>query len=380
MPRQEITPENKVGAEEKFPKVEFKNEGEKQRIWCGEHNPQTKKATLWSEFVHNLRAAVIDATGTPVMEETTNDDGTSSSRYKTNWVGTPICLGRFPVLMEDGMDPEYCPACESAKSGGVKPPEVRYATNIIKYATRPNSFEPFDPFSAQVLAWTLTSKRYGKLVDMQEDAGPLLGYDLLLGPAEKPIKFQKYDIAKASAVAWRVLSKKDPAIAEYIKKLWNTPGNRATDAQLQALCGRLVTNRQLLLQDVRKCEVSWAKALGTDASATTGAEFSGNGHAPGVAEGLDDLLSDVTGDPAPAAPDASAGQLAGVQAAKAQAQSEVADILSPDPLAGLEEETPAPAAAAPAQAASTAPQTGTPTASDPQPEATSWDELLSGLE
>jgi hypothetical protein len=392
MGRTVITPENRVQDLDKFEKLLMTRDNERMRIWCAEGDPATGKVSPWQEWVHIMKAPVF-LNGEPVMEEVESRDGSKTERPKLEFIGQPICMGDAGILRENHIDPVHCPVCESAERGVAKPPEVRYAMNVIKYAIRPGSWELAVPFTAEILMWSFPASRFGKLVDIQSDAGSLLNYDLLLGPAEKPAKWQKYDIKKSDqGVAWRALAREDPRVAEYVKLLWTTPGNRATDEQLQAGCGRLVVNRNYLLADLRTYEKRWLKYNNAEDDA-----MPAESGQPRVQAGLDGLLDSLGPEKAAAAAPAAEQQAAAPAAeqqvaaapapAAAPAAAPVEDWLgtpaaaSPNGPAATEPAAPAPAAPAPAAPAATAaPESPAPSNGGPAPgPADSWEQMLDQL-
>jgi len=146
---------------------------------------------------------------------------------------------------------------------------------------------------------------------------------------------------------------KDPKVSEYVRDLWKThPENRATDAQLRDACQGRDVPRQVLLDMVRRAERQWSQAenAGSDGGDSAQADAGFNGS---LSEGIDSLLEPGPYDRQskdPWAEEEKAAALGGtgefmsqqekdaafaaIEEAKAEAQREVAAIVSPDPLDG----------------------------------------------
>jgi hypothetical protein len=305
MPRVTVAEENRVGErEDKFPQLKLKLD-ERRRIWLP---PEGGKHQPWREWVHVIKAPVIKD-GVAQKETRQRQDGSSFETYATTFIGSPLCLGREDILMEHGVDPGNCPDCEAAEALGraTFKPQVRYASEIIAYATKQGGWELAAPFSASLLIWSYPAGRYGKLDDLRKaEARDVSQFDLRLGPCEKPENMQKYDIQALGSqpCAWTLSEQ----VKTYVLELWSTAGNRPTEDQLVAACGRK-TERAYMLEDIKRATQLWnmAEAAGSGgAPGTLGAEFSG-GQPADLGAGLSGLLNSAQAQPAAPAVAAQAG-------------------------------------------------------------------------
>ena len=111
----------------------------------------------------------------------TGPDATSplglASAYSTLAAGGTQCdvLPVTEVLDRDGSDPKNCPMCALAVTDpeAADAPERRYAMNVFKYKTKPNSFDVAVPFSGEILQWSFTPRTFNKIVDIAEEFGDL---------------------------------------------------------------------------------------------------------------------------------------------------------------------------------------------------------------
>jgi hypothetical protein len=265
----------------------------------------------WFEWVHAMRAPVLDDNEMPVIIDKQRKDGSTYPDYSTRFVGQRICLGDPAIVEDKGMDPERCPACAAAQRGvkGMSP-ERRFAVPVIRYKTRDNSKRsgggPVDlitPPQAEILVWKLSQRMFNSLMDCKSEIRELL--DL---PAD-----QKFNLRAADLVVYcedggfqRVVFKAprrpayraDQQLANYIKELWGNEDNRPTDAQLKAACGR-VGDREYMVVDVEATEHGWRQAdkYGKDGTRRPDTDQ------PPVSSGTDDRpleqqLDDLLGDPA----------------------------------------------------------------------------------
>lgn len=351
MPKTPINPDTLLGdSEERFPQLKLKA-GERSRIWLPPERG-TREHMAMHEWVHEIKAPVFEH-GEAKKETRERDDGTTYEAYKTSFIGRPICLGDAGVLADRSLDAENCPDCEAAQRAGIKSfrPLVRYASAAVKYAVQQGGWDVAIPFSAAVQIWAYPATRAKILSDLTKAEGrDLCMYDIRLGPCKRE-NFQSYEIA--------ALGSRKPAYLdhrEYIGELLKTEGNMPTDEQLQAACGR-VTERQYMVEDIKRAEQLWARALGGGESETLGAEFGG---AADLGAGLDELMSSTGNAAMPAPPVPQPGPEALKQAT---AQAEAAGTVHAgvtDELAALmgtsEPEAPAaPVAAATPQAESVFP-------------------------
>lgn len=170
-------------------------------------------------YVHNFEKVVTGPDGKPIQEKDTWADGSERISTKTEYAGKLRCLGNEDELERSGADPENCPACRAhiENPNAVKKAALRVLGHVLKYSTRPNSFNPTKPFSASLLVWDLTEKRFGQLNDIFEEHGNLSEKDLLLGPCENK-QMQKYTIAVGSGDA---LWTQSDATRTYVTELLN---------------------------------------------------------------------------------------------------------------------------------------------------------------
>ena len=261
----------------------------------------------WWEWVHSMRAPVLDDADMPVIIDKPRKDGTTYSDYSTRFVGQRICLGDPSIVEDKGMDPDRCPACAAAHRGvkGMSP-ERRFAVPVIKYKTRDNSkkgggpVDIVDPPQAEILVWKLTQKMFNALMDCKGEIRELLNI-----PADQGFNLRTADIVLycEDGGFQRVIFKapKRPAyradqeMGRLIAALWKNVDNRPTEAQLRAACGR-VGDREYMLQDVEATEYGWRQAErygkdGTRRPDAGEAPASGNGDKP-LDQQLDDLLGD----------------------------------------------------------------------------------------
>lgn len=146
-------------------------------------------------FVHSFEKIVTGPNGKPIEVKDTWPDGSERVKVKTEYAGKLRCLGDEDVVSDAGADPENCPACRAhiENPSAVKAAQRRYLGHVLKYSTKPGSWNPSKPFAAQLLVWDLTENRFGQLKDIYDEHGPLPDKDLLLGPCENK-QMQKYNI------------------------------------------------------------------------------------------------------------------------------------------------------------------------------------------
>jgi hypothetical protein len=265
----------------------------------------------WWEWVHALRAPVLDDSEMPIIIDKPRKDGSTYPDYSMRFVGQRICLGDPAVVEDKGMDPERCPACASA-ARGVKgmSPERRFAVPVIRYKTRDNSKKsggPVDlitPPQAEILVWKLSQRMFNMLMDCKGEIRELLeipdGQKFNLRAADIVVYcedggFQRVVFKAPKRPAYRA----DAAVAALVKALWGEVDNRPTDAQLKAACGRGSTtgeDREYMVIDVETTEHAWRQAErygkdGTRRADTGEAPVSGGDGRP-LEQQLDDLLGD----------------------------------------------------------------------------------------
>jgi len=294
MPRTTFAEENRSVTSTQFPKLKLEKD-ERARIVCVEKDPLF-------EYVHTLRAPKI-VNGIAETELIERRDGTKFEAFKLDFIGRPLCLGDMGILQERGVDPKNCPVCEvAAQNDTVSAPERRFAMHIIKYATRPGSFDVALPFTPTLLLWAFTDTIYNKLIDFAKEWGNLQQHDLLLGPCTNPT-YQKFDIGVAAKAEWLLDDQRKNLTAVTFKE------NKLNDAQLSEFIGRKVDTKWLK-DDLDKIRQRWQMANGMAATpgGATAAQTSPQDPAAVAAEqaaltvGLDDLLSQQTGAAVPVTP------------------------------------------------------------------------------
>lgn len=264
---------------ERFPKLKLA-EGEKKRVLIYQ--------AVFSEWVHEYRVPkMLD--GQPLLKRETKTDGTVVEKADTEWLGNDICLGMDEIMKQAASDPQNCPGCAQAKETPdfTPPAKRRYAMNVVSYKLIGNgqSNQLAQPFGAEVLLWAFTSRNYDKLLAFQREWGPLHTHDFLLGPPEKPIIFQKYNIEICQGAVYNEY----PQTKQYINDLVHAPGMSATDDQLRDACGRKVTFAQLQ-EDVSRALQRWrmASQSGGPVHPQAGAQaFAGQ---QGMTQGFDSLI------------------------------------------------------------------------------------------
>ena len=252
MPRVSIAQEFRNSDTARFPKFKL-TLGEKSRIWMPE-DP-------WMEWYHRLEAPMVEH-GEPVMEVKETRRGPIET-WKMEWIGNAFCVGETGTpdnpgpLMLAGIDPENCPACESAANKtGVAAPQQRFAANIVKYKVRGRGPKPYDlasPISAEVLIWAYTGRIHGSLHELQSEHGDLRRHDVKIELEDTP-GADMYQKIKTLAIIVQP-AHADPKVREYVIDLWkNHPENRATDDQLRDACLGRDVPRLVLMDMVRRAE------------------------------------------------------------------------------------------------------------------------------
>jgi hypothetical protein len=294
VPRGSITDEFVSNAEvPPFEKLKL-DEGEKARLAIPDMD------LLWIEWVHTMRAPVLDEAGQPIATQTAGKGGKVRAGWSTDFVGAFKCFGRDEVLRKDRIDPGLCPGCEAA-SRGVRDmePERRFALPVIRYATASKSSTQLrQPPGAEILIWTLTQKMYDKLMDQRPAIRDLLeipeGQEVTLKQADIVIlceskDFQRMTFQAPMRPAWR-----DSRVAPVIRELWGHAENRPTDDQLLHAVVK-PKERRWAEADVEDHEARWAAA---DRARAGGAPAAGTAAGPVSGEqvldnGLDGLMDDI---------------------------------------------------------------------------------------
>lgn len=222
-----------------FPKLKL-DKDEKARILIVDPEPEC-------EYVHSLRKVVTDEQGLPLMEEKKRQNNTTYEVPQTEFKGKFICLGDPEVLFEKSIDPDNCPVCKSAteNSSAVARPEPRFVLNVLKYNLKKGTTNPNVPFHVDLLAWEFSLGRMKTLKGIAEEHGNLNQVDLLLGPVEGPLVYQKFPInAGKTCEAWKSESNRETALSIFKNNREDdlTPilGRKATFAELQGQVYELV--------------------------------------------------------------------------------------------------------------------------------------------
>jgi hypothetical protein len=345
-------------------------------------------ALLWVEWVHTMRAPVLDEAGEPIPTSTPGKGGKTRAGWATDFVGAFRCYGRDEELRKNRIDPDRCPGCLAA-SRGVRDmePERRFAVPVIRYDTvNKGTTQLRAPAGAKIYIWTLTQKMYDKLLDQRTAIRDLLeipeGTEVTLKQADIVVlceskDFQRLTFQAPMRPAWR-----DTRVSGVIRELWGNVLNRPTDDQLAHAVVK-PKERRWAEADVEDHEARWAAAdrargigvppaAGTAGGAVAGEQTADTGLDALLAEtpepGAGDPFADGAAAPPPPPPPAAEDPFAGAAVAEAAPE--------PGP-GGLEQFAPAqPAAAADppaagdpfaeAPAASAAPANGsTPAAAAP---------------
>jgi hypothetical protein len=256
VPRVSYTQTFKTAGEvEKFPELKLRT-GERSRGWLPDEP--------WMEWYHRIEAPLV-ADGEVQMEIKETRRGPVEVQ-KMDWIASAFCVGLTgtpdspgPLILE-GIDPANCPVCESAANAtGVKPPEQRFAAPIIKYKVKGRGQNPYaliEPTTAEVLVWAYTSRQHGMLHDLaarEEMDLRKLDITIDLEDTSGADTYQKIkSLAAIRQPAWR-----DPAVKEYIRRLWANEENRPTDEQLRVACKGRDYARPVLMDMVRRAERQW---------------------------------------------------------------------------------------------------------------------------
>ena len=222
-----------------FPKLKL-DKDEKARIVIIDPEPEC-------EYVHSLRKVITDEQGRPLMEEKSRQNGSTYEVPQTEFKGKFLCLGDPETLFDKNIDPDNCPACKLAteNSSAVARPEPRFVLNVLKYNLKKGTTTPNTPFQVELVAWEFSLGRMKTLKGIADEHGNLNQVDLLLGPVEGPLVFQKFPIAVGSKCeAWKSESNKETAFAVIRNNKEDdlTPilGRRVTFAELQGQVYELV--------------------------------------------------------------------------------------------------------------------------------------------
>ena len=208
-----LAPENKSKQYEGFPRFKLAT-GEKARICLIDADPERV-------YVHAYRMPVV-VNGKPVTEIKQGRNG-EYEKVKTEYVDQFACDGDEDVLKDAGLDPANCKQCQEAKNDPTmfSPPAPKYAQNILRYKTKPGTFQVADPFQAEVVAWVYSDGRFGTLCDIAGEHAPkhggsMRGVDLLVGPC-KSGEFQNYDIQAGAECEWTADDERQAWVAKLYK-------------------------------------------------------------------------------------------------------------------------------------------------------------------
>jgi hypothetical protein len=266
----------------KFPRVSLVKD-QKMRLICPEQP--------YMEWVHRLEAPEFQ-NGQPLKKKREGRNGEPDTLvWSLEWMGNPICAGAHETLRANaGLDPQNCQICAVSvqmNGRGVRAAQCRYAMNVLEYPMLPNG-QLVSPFSLRVLIWAFTSRMYDKLVALRNEHGSFQDHDIILGPVEGPITFQKYPIEIGAQAYWQQI----PNGGQVIRDTY-TPANLATEDQLRDACGRRPS--QYLAQDLERVQQRWQMADAAEAQANGAApQFSGQLQAPAqqsLQAGFENVLS-----------------------------------------------------------------------------------------
>src|SRR5579872_2912637 len=200
----------------RYPRLKLQK-GEKARIVIA--------GALQVEYLHNLRAPNI-VNGGPTYTKITSEDKTSEKMVpEMRWVSSPLCLGNFQVLRENGgVDEAGCIACFWARERPdiFRPAQMKFSGNILQYNLRPGGgwADLANPYGVQSKIWTFSDKVYLKLDDLRNMGGQfkdLRQVDLLIACGEKSSEekyqepYSKGEFTPFAPPAWM----SSPAIMDY---------------------------------------------------------------------------------------------------------------------------------------------------------------------
>lgn len=213
---------------------------------------ETARIAIYSDpeygFVHNLRQPKL-VNGRPQYKP--GRDGKEELDF--DFVSNPICMGDLGVLVDRGIDPKNCPACEAASKEPdmFQKPKRRFAMHVFQYNTNGTS-KPTKNLQGSVKVWSFTDQKFAEIADLASEApgGDIKNVDLILGPCENKM-FQKFKIISSPLVKWKEN-----------EELFNeiTEENKAED--LEFFLGRPVKKKEYLLDDLDKVRATWRKMRG----------------------------------------------------------------------------------------------------------------------
>ncbi len=225
-----------------YPKLSGLKKDEKARILLIEKNPVY-------EWVHELkRPKIVD--GAPVMETAKRKDNSEYQKHTMDFLSRPICTGDAGVLEEDGIDPKGCLMCALAHRNpdAAAPPARRFATHVLRYATKGGTHNILQPFQVELLVWSFTERVFAQISDFKEEWGDLRAHDLLIECKNQ--QFQNYEINVAAKAEFM----EDEERRELVKRVYA----EQRIADLSIACGRQ-TEERWIRSDVEKIEEAWAQ-------------------------------------------------------------------------------------------------------------------------
>lgn len=283
---------------EPFAYLEVKNQGQLARLFI------PRDEGTW-EWVHTLRAPILDINNLPVIEVKKRKDNTTYTAFVDDFVAQRICLGDPDVLKERGLDPDHCPMCKAAADGlkGAMP-ERRFALVVVRYATQGEG-QLRNPPSADVLIWKLSQKMYNALQGQRADIRELREME-----QDAPCEWNMADIViECTSPEFHRTEFRAPKrsgyhthapIKAYIDALLADPANLPTDDQLRLACARPGVYAYMKA-DAEKAMKRWARAdrLGLDPSKwpeVSDTALSGGEDAADLDDRLDSLMDNAPAD------------------------------------------------------------------------------------
>jgi len=203
--------------------------------------------------------------------------------YARSFISSPLCSGDPVKLADTGIDAENCRVCAYAMehSDRVKPPMRRYAMHVIRYKTKPGSFEIASPFSIELVVWAFTDRVFNKLTDLKKewaDNGGFKAHDLTITCTNGT--FQNYEFGMSPDAAFA----KDNETKALTKETYEN--NQIPDLALA--CGSR-KEENWIVDDLKKVTEAW--------DAVNGSQDVDSSDSASLDEGISGLMGD---DEAPA--------------------------------------------------------------------------------
>lgn len=257
----------------KFPKLQLEH-GESARILVAE-DPIVN-------FAHTINWPVIGPDGKGVRETRKTRDNKDYETWADEWKGRYLCTGDETVLLEKGLDPDNCPACQAAKDHSwMRVPERRFAMHVVRYELMPDG-EPVEPLSVRILGWGFTEGRFDTIVEFKKRWKDLRAHDLTLGPCTNK-GYQKFDMQVEPDAIWI----RTPENTERVSKAFKSTRYE----NLPSLNGREVSAERLT-EEVTIAGAKWRQVEGDGTTAATPLEQGMVAAATGA--NFDDLLGGET--------------------------------------------------------------------------------------